>query len=99
MWRLLHRRQAEVRLVETVEDVKAVVRADYVEQVLAGLAELGPEGWQALSVQAKRDIFDIVLDRVIVYPKENPHKRWAPPHMIKVLWRQPAYRPASGPAG
>ena len=43
--------------------------------------------WAALNIQAKRDIFDIVLDRVIVYPKENPHNRWAPPHKIKVLWR------------
>ena len=54
---------------------------------ITGLAGIGPDGWAALSLQAKRDIFDVVLDRVIVYPKENPRGRGQGPHKIKVLWR------------
>jgi hypothetical protein len=41
----------------------------------------------ALSAQTKRDIFDVVLDRLIVYAKENPRNRWTPPHRIEVVWR------------
>lgn len=79
--------EVQKRLEKTVRRVKAVVRADYVQTLLNGLADIGPDGWAALSVQAKRDIFDVVLDREIVYPKEQPRNRWAPPHKIKVVWR------------
>lgn len=75
------------RLESAVRRVESIVRADYVDEMLRGLSGIGLEGWAALSVQAKRDIFDIVIDRVIVYPKEQPRNRWAPPHKIKVLWR------------
>lgn len=75
------------RLHKAVRRVEAVVRVDYAEAVLKGVADICPAGWAALSVQAKRDIFDIVLDRVIVYPKEQPRNRWAPLHKIKVVWR------------
>lgn len=64
-----------------------MVRSEYVDDVLHGLAIVGTDGWAALSLQAKRDIFDVVLDRVIVYPKENPRGRGQGPHKIKVLWR------------
>lgn len=53
-----------------------------------GLPDIGAEGWAALSVQARRDIFGVVIDRVIVYPKESPYNWWAPPYKIKVLWRK-----------
>lgn len=78
---------ANKRLDGAVRRSEAIVRAECVEEMLRGLADIGAEGWAALSVQAKRDIFDVVIDRVIVYPKEQPHNRWAPPHKIKVLWR------------
>ena len=39
---------------------EAIVRSDSVDEVLRGLADVGPEGWAALSIQAKRDIFDVV---------------------------------------
>ena len=75
------------RLDLAVRRTETIVRADYIEEMLRGLSDIGPEGWAALSVQAKRDIFDVVIDRVIVYPKDQPQNRWAPPHKIKVLWR------------
>jgi site-specific DNA recombinase len=84
---LKHLTDVQKRLDNAVRRVEVIVRADYVETVLAGLSDIGPEGWAALSVPAKRDIFDVVLDRVIVYPKDQPRNRWAPPHKIKILWR------------
>jgi len=38
-----------------------------------------------LGVQAKRVIFDVVIDRVIVFPKRQPRNRWAPPDKVTVL--------------
>ena len=64
-----------------------MVLADYVDEALRGLTDIGPESWAALSVQEKRGIMDVVIDRVIVYPKDQPNNRWAPPHKIKVFWR------------
>lgn len=79
--------QAHKRLDDAVRRAETLIRADYVEEVLRGLADIGPDGWAALSVQAKRDVFDIVIDRVIVYPKENPRAKRREPHKIKILWR------------
>lgn len=61
--------------------------AEQMRVVLSSSGEIGREGWEALSVQAKRDIMDVVADRVIVYAKEEPRNRWAGPHKIKVVWR------------
>jgi hypothetical protein len=79
--------ETQKRLENAVRRSETMVRSEYVADVLAGLAGVGTEGWAALSLQAKRDVFDIVLDRVIVYPKENPRGRGQGPHKIKVLWR------------
>ncbi|MBN1459650.1 MAG: recombinase family protein [Armatimonadetes bacterium] len=78
---------AQKRLDGAVRRSETMVLADYVDETLRGLADIGPDGWAALSIRAKRDIMDVVIDRVIVYPKDQPRNRWAPPHRIKVVWR------------
>jgi len=78
---------AQKRLGGAVRRSEIMVLADYVDEALRGLTDIGPESWAALSVQEKRGIMDVVIDRVIVYPKDQPNNRWAPPHKIKVFWR------------
>jgi hypothetical protein len=79
--------EAQKRLDGAVRRSETPVLAGYIDDALRGLADIGPEGWAALSAQGQRDIFDVLVDRVIVYPKEQPQNRWAPPHKIKILWR------------
>ena len=79
--------RAEKPLDAAVRRSEAIVRSDYVDEVLRGLADVGAEGWQVLSVQVKHEVFDVVIDRVIVYPKEHPRGHGQGPHKIKILWR------------
>jgi hypothetical protein len=55
--------------------------------MLRGLSAIGPDGWAVLSIEAKRDIMDVLLESVTVYPKDEPRNRWAGPHEISVEWR------------
>jgi hypothetical protein len=73
------------RLENALRRSQTMIRSAYADEVLAGLFGIGPDGWAALSLEAKRDIFDAVLDRVIVYPKENPRGRGQGLHEVKVL--------------
>jgi DNA invertase Pin-like site-specific DNA recombinase len=84
--RKLH--DARRRLERAIERAEHRARAAYVESVWGDLGEMTLEQWHALTPKARRDIYDIVVDKVIVYPKENPWRRHrSEPHKVKVIWR------------
>ncbi|MCZ7663991.1 MAG: hypothetical protein M5U22_14160 [Thermoleophilia bacterium] len=44
---------------------------------------------QALSVQAQRDVYDLVLEGVVVHPVKEPSRlRISKTRRIEVFWRQ-----------
>jgi site-specific DNA recombinase len=79
--------RAQERLARARTRAEASVRSEAVSQALRGLSGVGEEGWAALSVEAKRDIVDVLVESVTVYPKEEPRNRWAGPHTIRIEWR------------
>jgi hypothetical protein len=88
-------RKAQIRRLSEAQEslrraearIESTVRSQAVSEMLRGLSGMGPEGWAVLSIQAKRDVMDVLLDSVTVYPKDEPRNRWAGPHRIRVSWR------------
>lgn len=78
---------AQHRLELARERAESAVRSTAVQEALRSLHDIGPEGWAPMSMKAKRDIMDLVLESVTVYPKDEPRNRWAPPHRIRAVWR------------
>jgi DNA invertase Pin-like site-specific DNA recombinase len=80
--------KAEERLSRALRRMEDVAQAEILEDAWRNLGTMTREQWRRLSVQAQRDIYDLVLDRVVVYPKDAPYRRHkAEPHRVEVNWR------------
>ncbi|MCL5736952.1 MAG: recombinase family protein [Actinobacteria bacterium] len=72
--------EARRRLERAVDRTQAQVQVDMLEELWEELGKITPAQWGALGVQEQRDIYDLILDRVIVNPaKQTPR--------IRVIWR------------
>lgn len=58
------RRRLDRGLAQTEQVVRSALRAAAWQE----LAEITPEQWRALSPQAQRDIYDLIVERVTVNP-------------------------------
>ncbi|MCL5942128.1 MAG: recombinase family protein [Actinobacteria bacterium] len=80
--------KAERALERAIARTEDLAQADIIDATWEDLGEMTRAQWRALSVQAQRDIYDLVLDRVVVYPVEEPSRlRSRKARRIEVYWR------------
>ncbi|MHB8867493.1 MAG: recombinase family protein [Thermoleophilia bacterium] len=80
--------KAEERLARAAARSEDLAQGDVIDQMWEDLGEMTRAQWGVLSVQAQRDVYDLLLDRVIVYPLECPGRRTNPEkRRVEVHWR------------
>jgi len=72
--------RARAKLEKALQRTEALVQADLLEETWRDLGRITKAQWDALSIQAQRDIYDLVLDRVIVSPMGQGPR-------IRVYWK------------
>ena len=72
--------KAEERLEKAARRTEDLVRGDLLEDTWRDLGQMTSEQWRELSIQAQRDIYDLILDKVIVNPADKPPR-------LRVYWR------------
>ena len=72
--------RAEEERRRAAEAVEREVRCEGIEAVWSDLGVLTPEAWRALEVGTRRDIYELLIERVIVNP--HGHRR-----RVSVRWR------------
>ena len=89
--RSLQRKQQadlEVKFDRASRRLEGSAKAQTLAAVWEDLGALTMEAWQALSVQAKRDILDLVVDHIVVDPATGHNaSRMPPDKRVRIRWR------------
>lgn len=80
--------KAEERLKRAATRSADLAQGDAIDQLWEDLGGMTRTQWGILSVQAQRDVYDLLLDRVVVYPLVHPRRRKNPEkRRVEVYWR------------
>ncbi len=80
--------KAEERLRRAARQSEDLAQGDVIERMWGDLGGMTRAQWGVLSVQAQRDVYDLLLDRIIVHPLKCPSRRKNPEtRRVEVYWR------------
>ncbi|MCX8033628.1 MAG: recombinase family protein [Thermoleophilia bacterium] len=82
------RQQLERKISQAQERIEDSARAALLASVWEDLGKLTREVWAAMSVEAKRDVYELVVREIIVAPcKSKRLEDIAPEVRIRIVWR------------
>lgn len=87
---LQRKRQAklEAELTRASERLESDVKEALLDEAWEDLAALTEESWHKLSIEARREILDLVIERIVVAPTAGHDASHTPAHKrVRIRWR------------